>query len=263
MVRPPDDMPPPDQGRLRRAEEHLEEAVDHLVDRALDGAERRIGQATSHVPVNVRPKLRGWLHLGAVPLALVLGTVALFLAPAGAVRWSVLVYLATTVLLFAVSATYHRRVWGPTWEGVLKRLDHSNIYLFIAGSYTPFAVALLPGPSGKRLLTIVWSVAALGIVFRVLWVRAPRWLYVATYMALGWVAVAFLPDLWRAGGPAIVILIAAGGLLYSLGAVFYALKRPNPWPTWFGFHELFHAFTIAAYLTQYVAVLLALRHTPT
>jgi hemolysin III len=233
--------------------------VDQFVDRALDGAEERLGRAADHVPASVRPKLRGWLHLGAVPLAAVLGVVALVLAPAGAVRWSVLVYLATTVLLFGVSATYHRRVWGTPWAGILKRLDHSNIYLFIAGSYTPFAVAILPGPTGERLLAIVWSVAALGVAFRVLWVGAPRWLYVGTYLALGWVAVAYLPALWRAGGPAIVLLIAAGGLLYSLGAVVYAIKRPNPSPTWFGFHELFHAFTIAAYLTQYVAVLLALR----
>jgi hemolysin III len=149
-------------------------------------------------------------------------------------------------------------VWGPRWEGILKRLDHSNIYLFIAGSYTPFAVAILPGSTGERLLIVVWSVAALGVLFRVLWVGAPRWLYVSTYLALGWVAVAYLPALWRAGGPAIVLLIAAGGLLYSLGAVIYAIKRPNPSPAWFGFHELFHAFTIGAYLTQYVAVLLAL-----
>ena len=231
---------------------------EHLVDRALDGAERRLGRAAEHVPQAVRPKLRGWLHLGAVPLAVVLGTIAVFLAPAGAVRWSVVVYLVTTVLLFGVSATYHRRVWGPTWTGVLKRLDHSNIYLFIAGSYTPFAAALLPGPTGRRLLTVVWVVAALGVVFRVAWVGAPRWLYVGTYLALGWVAVAYLPDLWDAGGPLIVLLIAAGGLFYSLGAVVYAMKRPNPSPTWFGFHELFHAFTIAAYLTQYVAVLLAI-----
>lgn len=255
----PDDPSRHEPGRLRRAEGHLEEAVDHAVDRALDGAERRIGRAADHVPVAVRPRLRGWLHLGAVPLAVVLGTVAMVLAPAGAVRWSVLVYLLTTVLLFGVSATYHRKVWSPRWAGVLKRFDHSNIYVFIAGSYTPFAVALLPEPTARRLLLIVWTVAALGIFFRVLWVGAPRWLYVGTYLALGWVAVAFLPALWRYGGAAIVVLIAVGGLFYSLGAVVYAIKRPNPSPAWFGFHELFHALTIAAYLTQYVAVLLALQ----
>lgn len=255
----PDPTPQPDPpSRLRRAEEHLAEAVDHAVERAIDGAERRIGSAVEHVPVATRPKLRGWLHLGAVPLAAVLGAVAVVLAPAGAVRWATVVYLVTTVLLFAGSATYHRRVWGPGWAAFLKRLDHANIYVFIAGTYTPFAVALLPGSTGRQLLVVVWSVAALGIVFRVLWVQAPRWLYVGTYLALGWVAVAYLPALWRAGGAVVVVLIAIGGLLYSLGAVVYAMKRPNPSPAWFGFHELFHALTIAAYLVQYAALLVAL-----
>jgi hemolysin III len=242
--------------RPDEAEHPFEDAVDHAVDRALDNAERRIGRVVQRVPVAVRPKLRGWLHLGAVPLSVVLGVIALVLAPAGAPRWSVAVYLVTTVLLFGVSAAYHRRVWGDRWEGVLKRIDHSNIYLFIAGSYTPFAVILLPGTTGDVLLAIVWGVAALGVVFRVLWVGAPRWLYVSTYMALGWVAVGYLPALWRAGGSAVLILIATGGALYTVGAVVYALRRPNPFPRWFGFHEIFHAFTIAAYLVQYVAVIL-------
>jgi len=224
----------------------------------LDRAERRIGRVIEHLPLAVRPKLRGWLHLGAVPLSVVLGLIAVAVAPPGAARWSVVVYLITTVLLFGVSATYHRRVWGERWEAVLKRIDHSNIYLFIAGSYTPFAVVLLPGTSGDVLLAVVWGIAALGVIFRVVWVGAPRWLYVSTYIALGWVAVGYLPALWRAGGPAVVILIAVGGALYTMGAVVYAIRRPNPFPRWFGFHELFHAFTIAAYLVQYVAVLLVI-----
>ena len=184
--------------------------------------------------------------------------VAVLVAPSGAVRWSVVVYLITTVLLFGVSATYHRRVWGPRGEAILKRVDHSNIYLFIAGSYTPFVVALLPGPVGEVLLAVVWGIATLGVIFRVVWVGAPRWLYVTTYIALGWVAVGYLPALWRAGGATVVILIAVGGTLYTLGAVVYAIRRPNPFPRWFGFHELFHALTIAAYLVQYVAVVLVI-----
>ena len=233
--------------------------MEQAVDRAFDSAERRIGRVVQRVPVAVRPKLRGWLHLGAVPLSVLLGLVAAFLAPAGADRWSVLVYLTTTVLLFGVSAIYHRRVWGERWGAVLKRIDHSNIYLFIAGSYTPFAVMLLPGTSGEVLLWIVWSIAALGVVFRVVWISAPRWLYVSTYIALGWVAVGYLPALWHAGGAAVVLLIALGGALYTLGAVVYAVRRPNPFPRWFGFHEIFHAFTIAAYLVQYIAVVLVIQ----
>ncbi|MFZ0322568.1 MAG: hemolysin III family protein [Actinomycetes bacterium] len=248
--------------RLRDTENAVEERVERATERAVERAGDVFDRALPHVPESVRPHLRGWLHLGAVPLALVLGALALALAPAGAVRWSVAVYVATTVLLFGVSATYHRRQWGPRTAGVLKRIDHANIYLFIAGSYTPFAVALLSGTTQKALLWIVWTVAVLGVVFRVVWVGAPRWLYVSTYIALGWVAVAFLPALWTSGGVLIVLLIAAGGVLYTFGAVVYALKRPDPSPTWFGFHEVFHAFTIAAYLVQYVAVLLAVEQAP-
>jgi hemolysin III len=181
---------------------------------------------------------------------------AILLTPASA-RWSVIVYVTTTVLLFSVSALYHRRVWGQPWEGVLKRIDHSNIYLFIAGSYTPFAVMLLPAQDAL-LLSIVWGVATLGVIFRVLWVGAPRWLYVPTYIALGWVAVAYLPALWRSGGTLVLLLISAGGALYTLGAVVYAAQRPNPFPRWFGFHEIFHSLTIAGYLVQYSALLVIL-----
>lgn len=240
----------PDQSRLNRAEEHLEQTIDHLVDQA----ERRIEHTVERVPPQARPRLRGWLHLGAAPLALVLGLVAIALASSNAARWALVVYTVTTVLLFTVSALYHRRVWDQPWEGVLQRIDHSNIYLFIAGSYTPFAVVLLPVEQAETLLAIVWTVALVGVFFRVLWISAPRWLYVATYIALGWVAVAYLPALWRAGGPVVVLLIAAGGLLYTAGAAVYAFRRPDPSPTWFGFHELFHALTIAAYLTQYAAL---------
>ncbi len=230
--------------------------VDHAVDRALDTAERRIGKVVEQFPVSVRPKLRGWLHLGAVPLAIALGVIAVVLAPAGAVRWSVVVYLATTVLLFGVSALYHRRVWSERPEAILRRLDHSNIYLFIAGSYTPFATTLLSETQGRILLISVWSVAALGVLFRVLWVGAPRPLYVTLYIALGWVAIGYLPAIWQNGGVIVAVLILLGGVLYTLGAIVYTLQRPNPFPRWFGFHELFHALTIAAYLAQYVAVLL-------
>ncbi len=255
------DQPHRPHERLRDVEHGVEERVERATERAVERAEGVLERALPHVPTNVRPHLRGWLHLGAVPLALVLGFVALAVAPTGAVRWSVAVYVTTTVLLFGVSATYHRREWGRHAAAVLKRLDHANIYLFIAGSYTPFAVALLSGTTQSLLLWIVWTVAFAGVVFRVVWVGAPRWLYVSTYIALGWVAVAFLPALWTAGGVLIVLLIAAGGLLYTCGAVVYALKRPDPSPSWFGFHEVFHAFTIAAYLVQYVAVLLAVNVT--
>jgi hemolysin III len=160
-------------------------------------------------------------------------------------------------LLFGTSAVYHRGTWSPKARMLLKRLDHSNIFLIIAGSYTPFAVILLQDHGGTALLWIVWSAAVGGIAFRVLWVGAPRWLYTPVYLGLGWVAVFYLGDLLESGGAAVVVLLAVGGLLYSVGGIVYALKRPNPSPRWFGFHEVFHALTLGAFAVHYIAVSLA------
>src|SRR5207237_1300955 len=164
------------------------------------------------------------------------------------------VYALTTVLLFAVSAVYHRGRWSERTRGVLKRLDHANIFLIIAGSYTPFAVLLLAGGQRTALLLIVWIGAALGVGFRVLWVSAPRWLYVPTYVLLGWVAVIYLPEFMRAGGVAILVLVALGGIVYTVGGIVYGTRRPDPFPVWFGYHEVFHTLTLLAYACQYVAV---------
>jgi hemolysin III len=139
---------------------------------------------------------------------------------------------------------------------VLRRIDHANIFLIIAGTYTPFAVLLLEGGSRAALLWIVWTGALLGVAFRVIWPHAPRWLIVPTYIALGWVAVWFLPDFTRAGGVAVLVLLALGGVLYTLGGIVYATKRPDPYPTWFGFHEVFHTLVVLAYLAQYAAVVI-------
>jgi hemolysin III len=173
-------------------------------------------------------------------------------------RWAAALYSLTAIMLFGTSAVYHRFNWKPRTKVLLKRLDHSNIFLIIAGSYTPFAVVLLPPDQEKVLLILVWSGALAGVLFRVFWVGAPRWLYTPIYIALGWVAIFYLPAFWAAGGPAVVILLAVGGLCYSAGGVVYALKRPNPSPTWFGFHEIFHALTLAGFITQYIAVSLVL-----
>lgn len=202
----------------------------------------------------VKPRLRGWLHLGAGPLALVLGLGLLVVTPTEGLRLAVAVYVATTVLLFGVSAAYHLGAGGPKTKAFLHRLDHANIYLFIAGSYTPFAASLDDTGTKVLLLTLVWSIAAVGLVVRVIWWGASRWLLVASYIGLGWVAVFFLPVMWQQLGPAVVLLIALGGLFYTAGGIVYARKRPNPHPDWFGFHEVFHACTIAAYLVHYVAV---------
>jgi hemolysin III len=205
---------------------------------------------------NIRPLLRGWLHLGAFPFAIIGGLVLLVLAPDQTDRITIAIFTFTAGLLFGVSAAYHRGQWSDRVRGVLRRMDHINIALVIAGTYTPITVALLSRNQATILLSVVWGCALALALFRAFWVGAPRWLYVPLYIVMGWVAVAYLPSLWRSGGPLVVILIAVGGLLYSAGAVIYALKRPRLSERFFGFHELFHAFTIAAFITHFAAVAL-------
>lgn len=205
----------------------------------------------------VKPKLRGWLHAGIFPVAVVAGVVLVVLAPSAEARIAGAVYAATAALLFGVSAIYHRGRWSPPVLGVLRRLDHANIFLIIAGTYTPFTILLLEGRDARILLTLVWLGALAGVAFRVFWVDAPRWLYVPIYIGLGWAALFWLPSFGSRGGAAILGLIITGGLLYSAGAVIYGLKRPNPSPRWFGFHELFHACTLAGFITHHVGVWLA------
>ena len=217
---------------------------------------------TSHGPVEsavaaLKPHLRGWIHAGTFPLALAAGIVLVCLAPTGTARLGAAVFGLTAAMLFGTSAVYHRGTWSPRVQGVLKRLDHSNIFLIIAGTYTPFALLLLPPEQSRTLLLIVWTGALAGVLFRVLWVGAPRWLYTPVYVALGWVAVFYFGPLLQRGGVVVMTLIAVGGLLYTLGAVVYATKRPNPSPRWFGFHEVFHVFTVAAFVVHYVAASLA------
>ena len=167
----------------------------------------------------------------------------------------------TAILLFGTSAIYHRFNWSPRPLAVLRRLDHTNIFLIIAGTYTPLAVLLLPSPTARTLLIVVWSGAIAGLLARVFWLGAPRWFYTPIYVALGWVAVWFLDDFWRTDltpyGPTIVWFVAAGGLAYTLGAVVYGTKWPNPSPRWFGFHEIFHSLTVVGYVTHYIAVSIA------
>jgi hemolysin III len=224
------------------------------VESPVDAVEAAVGSAVGSAVAAIKPRLRGWIHLGTFPLAVAAGIVLVALAPGGTPRLASAVFAVTAALLFGTSALYHRGSWSPRWTGVLKRLDHSNIFLIIAGTYTPLAVALLPESRGRSLLWIVWVGAVIGVLFRVLGVGAPRWLYTPVYIALGWVAVFYLPDFIRHGGIAVIVLIATGGALYTAGAVVYAIKRPNPSPRWFGFHEVFHVFTVAAFVAHYVAV---------
>ncbi|MFD9007060.1 hemolysin III family protein [Streptomyces sp. NPDC059582] len=205
----------------------------------------------------LKPRMRGWLHADVFPLALVGGIVLIAVSRSAAAAAACSVYALSACLLFGTSAVYHRGTWGARGEAVLRRLDHANIFLVIAGTCTPLAVLLLPEDRKRVLLALVWAGALVGIAFRILWIGAPRWLYTPCYIALGWVAVFDLPDFAHTGGPAVVVLLIAGGLLYTAGAVVYGLKCPDPSPAWFGFHEVFHALTIGAFTAHYAAILLA------
>ncbi|WP_019809924.1 PAQR family membrane homeostasis protein TrhA [Saccharomonospora halophila] len=217
--------------------------------------------ASSNAPVDTRPRLRGHLHFWSFFGAAAAGAVLIVLAAAtvsGTAALATSVYGVTVLGVFGVSALYHRRLWSPRAYAWMKRADHSMIFLFIAGTYTPFTLLAMSQPTGYVVLGVVWGGAAAGVALKMLWPGAPRWVGVPIYIALGWVAVFVLPELATAGGIAAVVLLLVGGLLYTLGAVFYALKWPNFWPDTFGYHEVFHACTIAAALTHYIAIWLAM-----
>ncbi|HQY98682.1 MAG TPA: hemolysin III family protein [Propionicimonas sp.] len=211
--------------------------------------------ATETVPD--KPLLRGWLHLGMSVLVVLGGVLLLVLAPGVLGKAGSAVWLAGAMILFGMSAIYHIGHWSPSVKATLRRLDHANIFIFIAATYTPLALVLLPGPEAAALLALIWTVAVVGVSVRMFWQTAPRWLDVVCYLLLGWAGIGWLPAFWVNGGPTIVILIGVGGLVYSLGALVYARKWPDPSPKWFGFHEIFHACTIVAALCHFAAIALA------
>lgn len=235
-------------GAARDAVGTAQDAMDQAIDRLEDAAGR--------VVATVKPKLRGWIHVGTAPLALIAGIVLIVMTPAPD-RWASAVFVLASLVLFGTSAVYHRGTWSPRTTQILRRLDHSNIFVMIAGTYTPLAWMLLDRATAQLLLAVVWAGALGGVLLKVFWISAPRWLYVPLYIALGWVAVWFLPDFWITGGPALVALIAAGGIAYTLGAIVYGFKRPNPSPRWFGFHEIFHTGTVIGFLCHLIAVFIA------
>jgi len=213
---------------------------------------------------DTRPRMRGWLHqfafFGSIVAAAVLVPLAFVQGARAGVP--VTIYCLTILGLFGVSALYHRRRWSPRGWKLMKRADHSMIFLFIAGTYTPFALLAVPEPTGWWLLGTVWTGAAIGIALKMIWPQAPRWVGVPIYLALGWAAVFVLVDILQLVGVTVLVLMAVGGLLYSVGAIAYASKRPNPWPGTFGYHEVFHAMTIVAATCHYIAVYFALYNSP-
>ena len=203
-----------------------------------------------------KPKLRGIVHLVMSPLSLVAGLILITLANELRGRITLGIFTLTAVTLFTCSALYHRVAWNDKNKAIWRRIDHSNISILIAGTYTPFAVYLLQPSQTKTLLIVAWGGAILISLLRIFWLSAPRWLYVAGYISLGWAAVFYMPAFFNSGGVAIFILILTGGLLYSAGGIIYALKKPNFSISWFGFHELFHALTAAAFICHFIAALL-------
>jgi hemolysin III len=224
---------------------------------ATAGVTERIGDQVRETISEVKPKLRGWIHAATAPLALAAGIVLVVLSPNAPTRVGSSVFATSALVLFTVSGIYHRGTWGPRASRFLRRFDHANIFLLIAGSYTPFTLLLLHGTDRVVLLSVVWAGAFAGVLFRVFWVDAPRWLHTPIYLALGWAAVFYFGDFVDSASTAVLVLLAVGGGLYTLGGLVYGVRRPNPFPRWFGFHEVFHVLTIAAFVTHYVGVSIA------
>ncbi|WP_082969357.1 PAQR family membrane homeostasis protein TrhA [Mycobacterium kyorinense] len=223
-------------------------AVREVADEIVEGTAQAL----------VKPRMRGWIHFYSAWLALICGAALVSVSWAAESRragHATLIYAAATVAMFAVSATYHRVQWkSVTARKRMKRLDHSMIFVFIAGSYTPFARLAMPHDTGVLVLWIVWGGAAAGILLKMCWPTAPRWVGVPLYLLLGWVAVWFAPTIVHTAGVAAMVLLAVGGVLYSVGGVLYGLRWPDPWPATFGYHEFFHGFTALAAICHYIAM---------
>jgi hemolysin III len=210
----------------------------------------------------LKPRMRGWLHFWSFTVSVAAGATLIAVSAAlvgGGAALATTVYSVTTLGLFGISALYHRRTWhSPRSRTVMRRLDHSMIFLFIAGTYTPIATLAMDAATARTVLTVVWIGAFAGVVLKMVWPHAPAWVGVPVYIALGWVAVFVIPAMLVGGGVAALVLVLVGGLLYTVGAVFYATRRPNPWPATFGFHEFFHAATVLAAICHHVAIWLIL-----
>ncbi|MEO6792694.1 MAG: hemolysin III family protein [Mycobacterium sp.] len=216
-------------------------------------------------PIHARPRARGWIHLVSAIVAVIAGATLI------AVTWPLagleaglasLAYTISVVGMFSVSAIYHRITWKSVATRIrMKRLDHAMIFIFIAGTYTPFALlAMDDGHQERLVMTIVWGGALAGVVLKLCWPTAPKWVGVPLYLLLGWVSAFFIATIMHNAGIAATVLLIVGGMLYSIGAIMYALKWPDPWPTTFGYHEFFHACTTVAATCQYIAIWFAALH---
>lgn len=243
----------------RRGEERARAAIAKGEARAarLEGISPAEVERKIRLDVHGRPKplLRGWIHAVATPLALAAGIVLICLAHGAGLKWACAVFMVCSLVLFANSATYHLGDWSPRVTDVLRRIDHMNIFLLIAGTYTPVAFALEPFWR-NAIIAGIWSCTLVALVIHVIWIGAPRWLYVIVYIVFGVASTAFMGLFWASpyAGPAVVILLASGGACYIAGAIVYGLRKPDPWPRVFGFHEIFHTGTVAGYACHMVAI---------
>ena len=205
--------------------------------------------------LGVKPRMRGVLHTHAFFVSLVTGAVLIVAASGARAIAAVSIYASTIATLFGVSALYHRINWSPGRRRWMRRLDHSMIFLLIAGTYTPICLLALSGTLAVVVLSVVWGGAATGILVKLFWIDAPTWLAAAVYVALGWAGAAALPQIATEAGVTVLALVLAGGIFYSVGALVYARKSPDPVPTVFGYHEVFHSLVIVAAVLHYTAVL--------
>ncbi|MGA5463079.1 PAQR family membrane homeostasis protein TrhA [Mycobacterium sp. NPDC050041] len=213
--------------------------------------------------VFLAPRARGWIHVVAAFVAVLGGAALIGVAWSGdrpaEAGWAALVYVAAIITMFSVSAVYHRMRWtSPVTQKWMMRVDHSVIFVFIAGTYTPLALLAMPPSIGTEVLVVVWTGAAAGVLFKMAWPSGPRWIGVSLYLAFGWAAIWFAETLLLGAGLTVVALLIAGAVLYNIGAVCYGMRWPNPWPTTFGHHEVFHAFTAVAALCHFAAIWLVI-----
>ena len=206
-----------------------------------------------------KPRARGWIHLVSAIVAVIAGVTLI------AVTWPLAgpeaglanaIYTISVVGMFTVSASYHRITWKSVKTRMrMKRLDHAMIFVFIAGTYTPFALLAMDHAAQERLvMTIVWGGALAGVLLKLCWPTAPRWVGVPLYLLLGWVSAFFIATIMHNAGVAAMVLLAVGGVFYSVGGILYALRWPDPWPETFGYHEFFHACTAVAAICHYIAM---------
>jgi len=243
------------------ATERARDARDAATERARDArdaaTERAVAakEATAEAIAAVKPKLRGVSHEWAFFVSLVFGAALIFFAKTPKATFAVAIYAVSLSALLGTSALYHRVNWKrPNVRTWMRRLDHSMIFFLIAGTYTPFALIVMHGTIATAILVAVWVGAVAGAIVEMVWIGHPKWVSAAVYLTIGWVAVAAFPELWDALGPVGALLLAGGGLLYTVGAVVYATQRPDPSPAIFGYHEVFHAFVIVAAALQFAVI---------